>query len=363
MLKKVKTGIILVLSLISICGKAQQAKSWTDGPLTMSDFPLAGPEAASFADTSLAFFTLVRENKVVESKGVTYKYLDVNAAFLKDRSWVKEGFMSAALLQKHQIEFDLLQYFANLYRDDYLFYHNPVLSLNEEKFDGNKGKMPENEYIQMYNEALDEFHRTGSSSNYSVSREPFDITKLDFLTDKGANDYHLALVGLFPTGDMARLADISHTALMLGYGYREGKNFFMADLSVSPSFFGFRSHYSFSVDYGRDLFSIGKSSLGLYAGLVYSLWKDFDIFSETIASGIGFTQGLCFDVPLHKTYNFLAKSPYVREQKLQFRVYVDEVFIARQRVFTPSIIFSVGFNFGLRRIRSGSSNSFGPDLN
>lgn len=350
MLKNVKTGIVLVLSLISICGKAQQAKSWTDGPLTMSDFKLAGPEAASSADTSSAFFTLVRENKVVKTKGVTYKYQDVNAAFLKDRSWVKEGFMSAALLQKHQMEFDLLQYFANLYRDDYLFYDDNVRYRYEEWFDGNKGKMSEKEYLDLFHQAVEEFHRTGDASKYSVSREVFDITKFPYKAAAEANELHLALVGSIPLGDLGRISDIPHVMASVGYGHLSGKNYLSADFTFAALAFLHRGYLGLNASYGRILFSKGKTNFSLFTGVGYSSWKEDNIRSATLAGGPLLSQGICVDISLHKTLNFLAESPQEREQKLRLKLYVDEMYVIRQKVLSPSVNLSVGFNFGFRHL-------------
>ena len=350
MLKNVKIGIVLVLSLISICGKAQQAKSWTDGPLTMSDFKLAGPEAASFADTSSAFFTLVRENKVVKTKGVTYKYQDVNAAFLKDRSWVKEGFMSAALLQKHQIEFDILQYYANMYREDYLFYEDTDRHRFEEWFDGNKGKLSESDYLDLYKHAVDEFRRTGDVSAYPVTRTPFDITQHPYNAAKAAQELHVALVGMIPIGDLGRVPEITHMAASVGYGYTEGKNYFNSDLTFAALAFMHRCYINVNASYGRILFSQGRTAFSLFGGLGYSTWKEDTIFTPSLAGGPTLTQGLCVDVSLHKTLNFLSEKPQEREQKVRVRLYMDETYVISQRVISPTVNLSVGFNFGFRAL-------------
>ena len=131
-----KKGLILLVTCLApaVCCLGQGPRSWTSGPLTWNDFQIAGPERADTSATSHVSFSLIRENKKVKTKGITYKYQDVSAAIDPKQSWVKAEGQNDRNLRKHQQEFDILQYYAERYREEYMFYTDPKTDRYENYF-------------------------------------------------------------------------------------------------------------------------------------------------------------------------------------------------------------------------------------
>lgn len=355
--------LFLVFCLASVaCCFGQNVRSWTAGPLTWDDFSPARLERADTSATSYASFSLIRKDKTVRTKGVTYMYRDVTAALVPVQSWVKPEGRNDQALRNHQQEFDILQYFATLYRDDFMFYNDTLLYRYEDYF-GNESKhrLVETVYMAKFKDAVAEFRRTGDASAYPVSREPFDITRFPFQVAPAALEAHIGFVSIFPTGDLARIYSPAH-GFYTGFGYREGKDYFSADLSLSLAgalISGFDARdgseftataaacLGFSAKYGRVLFSPWGTSLSVFAGVGYTSWVL--TVPETV-KGATLTEGVCLDVPLHSTVNFLARRPRVQNLALQFKVYADEMYQAAQKIFVPTINVSAGLNIGYRKI-------------
>lgn len=348
--------------LLPFGSRAQISRSWMEGPLTWNDFQLAGPEQADDPATSRASFSLMRENKVVKAGGITYKYQDVWATISPLQSWVKPGWQHADTLRQRQLEFDILQYFANRYREDYMFYDDLRVDRYEMYFEEVKHKLSESEYLAQYREALESFRKTGDASAWSVSREPFDITKYPVKIAPGASEGLFSLFTVVPVGDLGRLFG-PIVGLSAGYGYQEGRSLFSAEFAVATSvaftgsgtpgvgaFYINATYLSFMARYGYRLFSAGKVDFSLFAGLGYSSWKPGSIMDKPVANGFTLSEGLRVDIPLRRTFNYLAKSPRVQDMGLLVRLYADEMLVSRTKIFAPTINLSVGLNFGFRKL-------------
>ena len=360
-----KTALLFFVCLASaVCCAGQSLRSWTSGPLTWDDFRPAGPEVAGESAASYASFSLIRENKKVRTKGVTYKYQDVSAAVVPQQSWVKPDGKNDAALRKHQQEFDILQYYATLYREDFMFY-NDTLTYRYENYFGTEAKhrLPEMVYLDQFKTAVAAFRETGDASAYPVSREAFDITSYPSHIAPGASEAHFALLRIFPTGDLGKVFSPA-TGFSAGYGFREGKNYFNADLSIAFADVCLKgydasngvaiaaegSFLGFSAKYGRVLFSPGRTELSLFAGVGYNGWKEGHLISPSTVKGVTLTEGICLDIHLHRTFNYLAKTPQVRDSALELKLYADEMYVAARKLVVPTVNVAVGFNFGFREL-------------
>ena len=350
---RIKTlfSVISFFFLLLLGCRAQQLKLWTDGPLTWNDFEVAGTGSIQSNESSYAAFTLIRENKVVKTQGVTYKYQDMSAAVTRGMSWVKPGQMNDSNLARHQKEFDILQHFAEMYRDDFLFYNDPLSRRHEMWFDGNKDKLSESYYLSLFKDALDEFHRTGDAGEYPVNPEPFDITKLAYSVPESSSELLVGLTTVIPVGVLSNYFDSPFVGPSLGYGFREGKNYFNGNLTVIETFGISGSYLDLSARYGRVLAANRKTDFSLFAGAGFAFWKDADLFRSTsLYKGPMLTQGISIDISLHKTVNFLSEVPQEREQKLQLKLYVNELYDIERDSFVPYIAMSAGINLGMKDI-------------
>lgn len=361
-----KKGLILFVTCLApaVCCLGQGPRSWTSGPLTWNDFQIAGPERADTSATSHVSFSLIRENKKVKTKGITYKYQDVSAAIDPKQSWVKAEGQNDRNLRKHQQEFDILQYYAERYREEYMFYTDPKTDRYENYFTREaKHKLDERDYLMQFKSTLEEYRKTGDANAYPVSREDFDITKYPYQLASGASEALFSLIVVVPMGYLAKSFSPAF-GFSAGYGYREGKNFFRGDLSVGiigfkpegydpvygGSFSTRGSYLGLSAKYGRILLSDDHINFSLFAGVGYTSWKEGNLISPPTASGLTLTEGLCMDLHLHRTVDFLAKTPQARDMSLQFRLYADEMYYAAQKTIIPTINFSVGLNIGFRKM-------------
>ena len=354
--------ITVMALLLPLGSRAQIVRSWTEGPLTWNDFQMASPDLADNPAGSEASFSLMRENKVVKAGGITYKYQDVWATISPVQSWVRPGQQNADSLRQRQQEFDILQYFANRYREDYMFYDDLRVDRFEMYFDEVKHKLSEAEYLEQYREALETFRKTGDASAWPVSREPFDITKYPAKMAPGASEGLFSLFTAVPIGDLGRLFS-PIVGLSAGYGYQEGRSQFSAEFAVATSvtftgsgtpgvgaFYVNATYLSVMARYGYRVFTAGKADFSLFAGLGYSSWKSGSIMDKPVASGFTLSEGLRVDIPLRRTFNYLAKTPRVQDMGLLIKLYADEMLVSRTKIFAPTINLSVGLNFGFRKL-------------
>ena len=359
-----KIALILFSSLVfAVCSVGQNLRPWTAGPLTWDDFQ--APGYADSSATSHAAFSLIRENKKIKTKGTIYKYRDIRAAIDPSQSWVKPEGKNDGELQARQQEFDILQYYATLYRDDFMFYDDTVMSPLENYFYAEaKHNLPVTAYMDQFKAAVEEFRKTGDASAYPVSREPFDITRYPCRIASGASESHIAFFTVIPTGVLSQTFTPA-SGFSAGYGYREGKGYFNADVYlgvVGLEFTGFDwrsgggsfvtrgSYLGATAKYGRILYSSGRVALSLFAGAGYTSWKKGALVSEPFVNGLTLTEGVCLDVHLRRTFDYLAKSPRARDMGLQFRLYADEMYYGAQNKVLPTFNISVGLNYDSRKL-------------
>lgn len=347
----------LLLSAALPCG-AQNTRPWTAGPLSWSEFSqVQGEDAASYAS-----FSLMRENRIVKAKGISWKYQDVCAAFDPGQSWYNPWVARVADLQRHQQEFDILQHFAAQYRDDFLFYNDQQYHRFEEFLgDDEKGKLSEAAYLERYRAALDAFHATGDASPYPASREPFDITRFPVRMAAGSKVGHFSFLSVFPLGGLAQLFPPAF-GFSGGLGYREGKSVLGLDLlygicgltiegdEAYKTIFTSGVYLGFLASYSRVLFSVGKAECSLFGGVGYTSWKKGVVMNHPLACGLTLSEGITADIPLHRTYNFLAKSPQAQDLGVRVKLYVDEMYVAAQKTVMPTVNLSVGVNFGFTKL-------------
>lgn len=360
-MKGFRLGITGLLLTAAFCCNAQDLVRWTDGPLTWERFMRVD---STQTDPYWVSYTLAKENKQVKSGGILYKYQDVSAAIDIQQSWVKTGEDTDANLQKIQHEFDLLQYFAEQCRTDYLFYKDTEFNYYENYFGiDTKRRLPETLYIERYRAALASDQKDGTSADYPVSREPFDITSVPCQIEKGSSDALISLLGVFPSGYVATQFNPAY-GFVTGYGYREGGNFYAAQLGIGlagEKIVGYLTEARLPIivegayigallRYGRRVLPIRTGGLYLSAGVGYSCWKYGHLAGETISGGLTLTQGLDCIVPVRTTMNFIAKTPQRREMALHFRLAVDEMYDAARKKLMPTISLSAGLDFGFRNI-------------
>ena len=348
-----------LLLLASVCCRAQFSRPWTDGPLTWYDFQMAAPEGAGVENAAHASFSLIKENKVVKSSDTVYKYQDIVASIIPGQSWVASGSRTDANLARLQTEFDVFQYFASLYRDDYLFYNDTRHDQYEEYFPGeNKHKLSETWYLEQYRLAMEEIKDTGDASRFPVQREPFDITKAPCHIEEGSTRALFSLVGTFPGGALRQEFEPAY-GFSAGLGHREGKGMFGAELAieaVGPHNIGYDEHggsidtkgafLRFMAYYARYLFSEGKMGVNVSAGAGYSAWKPGLIISDPLFSGPTLTQGVNLEFPLKKTMNFMAKKPQLQVLNLNVKVFVDELYDKSAKTIMPTFNIAVGVDYG-----------------
>lgn len=361
-----KTILIILFACYGVFCQAQSWKTWSSGPLTWDDFQIVDPEFADTSATSYASFTLIRENKTVKTKGIAYKYQDVSAAINPAQSWVKAEGRNDLNLKKIQQEFDVLQHYATLYREDFMFYNDEKLNKYENYFPAeSKHKLSETAYLEMFRSAVEKVHKTGDASKYPVSREPFDITHYPSKMDPGAMEAIILLTTIIPTGELSKMFSPAF-GVTAGFGYREGKNTFRTDLTlgvIGPKpgkiytqtmtgalIITEGSCLGLTAKYGRIVFASNSINLSLFAGAGYTSWKNGTLFSKPVISGLTLTEGICLDVHLHRTFNYLAKIPQAHDFGLQFRIYSDQLYHAAQKALIPTVNFSAGLCFGFRKL-------------
>lgn len=348
--------------LPALCCRAQFSRSWTEGPLTWEDFRITDTEYADTSASSFASFSLIRTNRKVKANGITYKYQDVSAAIDPGQSWVKTGQANEENLKRHQEEFDILQYFATRYREDFLFYKDTKMYRFESNIDNEtKHRLSEKAYLEQYHDAIETYRKTGDAILYPVSREPFDIVNHPRQVAEGALEGLLSPVLVFPLGDLGKAFRPAY-GISAGFGYREGKTLLSADLTLAKSattVLGsvtslandyYASYLGAFINYGRALLSREKVNFSLCAGAGYSAWKEGTIFSRPTVSGLTLSQGIRIDLRLHRTINHLTQTPQARDTGLMFRLYVNEMYVAPRKIFTPTVNLSVGMNFGFRNL-------------
>ena len=351
-----------LLCLAAVSGNAQGVKLWTEGPLTWDDFQTV-EERGDASRTSFASFSLYRENKTVRTKGISYKYQDVCAMIAPAQSCVLAGAQDDRTLAQYQQEFDILQHFAVRYREDFMFYHDTKMNRFEEYFDReSKHKLAETYYVTQYRQAVERFRQTGEAGGYPVSREPFDVTAFPVQVASGASEGLVLLSATIPVG---RYAELFHPGVCVsgGYGYQEGKGYFRALLSVGNLgvltegissglvwLISNGTYVGLSGEYGRIVGSWGKVNLSLFGGVGYSAWKQGHLLVKTPYKGFVLSEGLCVDIHLHRTFNFLSQKPQAQDSALQVKLHVDEMYIAAEQAVAPSIHLGVGMNFGFRNL-------------
>ena len=348
-----------ILLLASLCCRAQFYRSWADGPLTRYDFQMPFPENAGNVKDAYISLSLIRENKVVKSQDIVYKYQDIMASIIPGQSWISPEARTEATLARLQKEFDVFQHFASRYRDDYLFYNDLRQDQYENYFpETNKHKLPESWYLEQYRLAVQEIGKTGDASPYPVSREAFDITKVPCRIEEGSTRVLFYLISVFPGSALRREFEPAY-GLSGGVAHREGKGMFGTELSIAavgPHNFGYDENggsfdtkgafLRFMAYYGRYLFSEGKMGVNVFAGAGYSAWKPGLIIADPLFAGATLTQGVNLEFPLKKTMNFLAKKPQLQILNLNVKLYVDELYNASEKIIMPTFNLAVGLDYG-----------------
>ncbi len=97
-------------------------------------------------------------------------------------------------------------------------------------------------------------------------------------------------------------------------------------------------------------FSVGKAECSLFGGVGYTSWKKGVVMNHPLACGLTLSEGITADIPLHRTYNFLAKSPQAQDLGVRVKLYVDEMYVAAQKTVMPTVNLSVGVNFGFTKL-------------
>ena len=336
-MKKFLLSLVLLLSSAMVCCWAQDVRRWGEGLPDWSGFRVA--DEADSPDYFVSF-TLLRDKKVVRKDGVTYKYMDYTGAILPYMSWVKAEAMNEARLSVVRKDFDILEYYARILRDELLF-----------TFDKDKEK--EKEFNQRFQAAREAAHATGDYTKYMVARDSFDVSKIQYET---AVFHHGVTVGLFsniPFGDQGRLVYPS-AGLAVVYEFGHERGGFQAEINVGAS--PFRRHYlglnrklvpymsAFTL-YRGEVARNDKWRFSLYGGPGYSTRNFEEYDTRKPVGGLSFCGGVCADFLLGRTVSLSSRHPEQSNRFLQFKLSCNQMYNSRQRKVVPSVNLSAGLWF------------------
>ena len=347
-MRKSFSFFLCLLLLSALPGRAQELRKWSEGLPDWSGFQIAGPARDS---SSYASFTMIKNKVKVVRDGVVYHYLNITAAIDPSRSWVKADQMSDEELALIRQDFDLLEYFARLYRDDLLF---------EKDRDGTQQK----NYIERFHNAQGRVREGESLSRYALQAGEFDITQVPVTFSERSSGVSFGLFTGLPLGSLGRLLYPSF-GVSAGYEFRKGPSSLLIDASVGLN--AFKRHYyglegswinhsmassvCLSVQYGRELAAAGPWRLSAGAGPCYSARIfNYNRNAAYTIGGIGLSEGLCADLLFRRAMIFSSRRPERSDAYLRLRLYSDQIWNGPLKNIIPTVNLSVGLHFDSRSI-------------
>ena len=337
-MKPVPLSLLFLLLSVQVFGQTPKdlVREWDKGSLCNEDFVLS-PQGDS------AYFSVVwiKDPVRVKKGSATYWYLDIKNAFLPASTYVgKEGLTKEQMLL-FQREFDLSEKYVRILRDSLLWL---------------SAKVREERWKQGVSDFFTERRGQAGQSDVDACPGPdnFDITALPMKhTPLGASFY---LGGDFslPLGAMGTLSG-PLAGFFSGLDLKYGRFFLAADLSYRKGcykgdYIGIKGvgekgsdAYQFLWRVGPGIVLCGDEDWRLSTFVAFG--RSRTRLSPDPVSDFLLSEGLRFEWGLHKSYRLYSVLPGLFQSNLFSRLYMDQVWIAGNGTFSPSVNLSIGIDF------------------
>ena len=319
--------------MIGARGKAQELRTWSEGPLTVSDLTIVDEPQ----DTITASFIWNQTKKKIHKGRVRFVYYDYCAAFYRESMLVGRNRVSERVVDSLQRLFNLSEYYARAIRDNGL--SNPRTTKEAMLY-----------YAKAYRTARD----MNLDNSFTLTND-FDITEKQLKKTIGINFY----IGSFtkvPFGDMANLVHSFN-----GYTYCAGLSYDRIIIQVEMS--KGVGNYLGSYSNIRGINTSTKVPLSCFKASVNYVLKESSNYRLTVVAGGGkneykfhetemfsvdgnvLTEGIRIDWIAHMDNLFTF--PFVRVAKYSPFVMLssDQQWIAGNKTITPSVSFTIGLSF------------------
>ena len=320
-MKKLATISILLLSALYLCN-AQDGGRWSEG-------------------TSAESFSLMKERKTVRTPEATYHYTGVTGSLLSGNTLITRDSMTEQELQSVKGDLDIMEFFALLYQDLILFRTRRDIPL--EQF-----------YTARFQDAYAAAHRTGDYTKYPLPEEPFDITKVSFITGER---FYGASAGLFasqPFGDQERLL-YPTGGITAEFETGKGRNTFLAEVSYG---IGFRKLQLYGLSerpvpylsafafYGREILRAGSWELSIYGGPGWSSRRFDHMYHNPVAvGGPALSEGVSADLHIRRDYYFNCSHPHRTDTFLRLKLASVQTYNIALGTVIPAVSLSAGIHF------------------
>ena len=341
-MNKSRLLLLFLLCAIPFCCQAQSLRRWNEGPMNWTGFRTAEPSDSVSSHVS---YTLAKKKEHFKARGATYYYLDYSAAFIPETSRVKEGAKNDAELQSLQKEFDILEYFARAYRDELLY--------------ANVKDIPkETDYIARFRAALEEARLTGDYSKYALSREPFDVSAIEYDAPSKFTGVTPALFTDLPIGDQGRVV---YPTVGFSGAFELGRDKHAFGLQAQIGVSAYRRHYlnlvkktvpyfGITAFYRRELMSGDKANLSVWGGPGFS-GRHHELIDEyVLIGGPSLSEGIIVDLFAGRAVSLSRGHPEQVDRYWQFELTVNELYNLSQGKVFPAVNLSAGLYFQSRHI-------------
>lgn len=339
--------ILLPLILFSLGATAQILPRHSGKKISWDDFELRDTAAAQPSQLNLHWSA---EKRVTRVGDLPIRHLVYTVAPRKDFSWVRPDGRTPEELSRNQTLFEMAESYANALTDSTLFTHADA----DEVF---------RYYYQEYEKAVQAYRESGMASFPYPEEKVWDLSDLDWKLPSKTLFFGAGLTEGFMLGPAKDLIAPS-TGFQVFVGRSFGRNAIMLDggLGRSKNLLRYSNwqgsakdrsvpHFSAFAKYVRMLPRLGHFQINGFAGIGYSRRGLVDMYSgaDDILQGASLSEGISIDFYPFRTLNLRGGARYT-ECGLQFRVYSDQVWLAKTRAMMPSLNFMLGFNLPTGRI-------------
>lgn len=336
-MKAVRLSLLLLFLSVQVLGQTARdyARDWDLGRLCKEDFAVSARE-----DSSYFSVLWIKDHARVKKGSVIYRYLDIRNAFLPGGSVVgKEGLTEDQMLL-FQREFDLSEQYARKLRDTLLL-------------------MPSHLRKKVWNQKVSEYYSEGKvraaqmDADFYPGPDRFDITAVPMRRSPIGVSVFLGADCSIPFGAMEDLSG-PLAGFSSGLDLRFGRFFLTADLSLRQG--EFKGDYFGVEGVGSKGSSVRQFLWRTGPGLVLVGDEDWRLsafatvgkcrtgFSPDPVSGWMLSEGLRLECNLQKVCRLDAFRPLMVRTNLFTRMYMDQVWIAGNGSFSPSVNLSIGFD-------------------
>ena len=329
-----------LLSLLAMPAFAQESRDWSLGALQKTEFTeAAAGDSASFS------VTWEKQHKRVKSgRGVVYKYLDIKNYFIPSYCIIEGNEITEDELRRFQMEFDLSEQSSRRLRDTILF-----LPPSDRK----KAWKTFSSDLYAKREQVASGRLEG---DFNPGPDSFDITSLPVRASRVGISVSVGPEIAVPLGAMANLCS-PLAGICPGLEIRWGDFFFLGHVSFrtghyTGQYFGMNTtaaagsrieQFIWRTGCGYMLAGNDDWELSVYFAMGNSVFR----ISPVTVSGLLVSEGIRFDYRLRKCYRMDEFSPTLTKTRLFSRLYLDQVWIAGNKTFSPSVNCSIGINFSL----------------